>query len=77
MSSEAIHNLSELGGSGMNLKETELTLGLPGEPPAAKSCMKRVFSETVDLELGHFGGQNKKDSPEIGSVMKKDSATTR
>lgn len=32
----------------LNLKETELTLGLPG----AKTAQKRGFSETVDLNLG-------------------------
>ncbi|KAJ0091643.1 hypothetical protein Patl1_13175 [Pistacia atlantica] len=42
----------------MNFDDTELTLGLPGEgrSPAAvtggKSCAKRGFMETVDLNLG-------------------------
>ncbi|WOG89289.1 hypothetical protein DCAR_0208526 [Daucus carota subsp. sativus] len=69
-----MNNLSESGKSGMNLKETELTLGLPGEPRVGKACMKRVFSETVDLELGNSG---KKDSSGSGSSMKKESATSR
>ena len=70
----SMNNLSESGESGMNLKETELTLGLPGEPRVGKACMKRVFSETVDLELGNSG---KKDSSGSGSSMKKESATSR
>lgn len=70
-----INNLPE---SDINLKETELTLGLPGEPRVAKTCIKRVFSETVDLELGNSGCQNNKDSS-LGnaSSMKKESATSR
>ncbi|XP_042485575.1 auxin-responsive protein IAA1-like [Macadamia integrifolia] len=41
--------------TGLNLKETELTLALPGETRAetpSKSNSKRSFSETVDLNLG-------------------------
>ncbi|KAK3210793.1 hypothetical protein Dsin_015499 [Dipteronia sinensis] len=42
--------------SSMNLQETELTLGLPGSPPVVvtrgKSCPKRGFIDTVDLNLG-------------------------
>lgn len=72
MSPEMINNWPE---SGMNLKETELTLGLPGEPRVVKSCMKRVFSETVDLELGNSGCQNKKLDSSV--MMNKESATSR
>ncbi|XP_075668449.1 auxin-responsive protein IAA1-like [Castanea sativa] len=41
--------------SAMTFKDTELTLGIPGEPtrsPAGKFCTKRGFIETVDLNLG-------------------------
>ncbi|XAR50608.1 hypothetical protein NMG60_11004971 [Bertholletia excelsa] len=37
---------------GLNLKETELTLGLPGEIRHRTAGKKRGFSETVDLNLG-------------------------
>ncbi|KAK3010770.1 hypothetical protein RJ639_011990 [Escallonia herrerae] len=44
-----------LGGSSLNLKETELCLGLPGgggsEGETLKVTGKRGFSETVDLKL--------------------------
>lgn len=49
----------------LNLKETELTLGLPGDGGEAhgiKTGKKRCFSETVDLSLG--------GSPSIGSSGK-------
>ncbi|KAJ4835413.1 hypothetical protein Tsubulata_025719 [Turnera subulata] len=43
--------------SGMDFKETELTLGLPGDSrleniDGAKTGTKRSFLETVDLSLG-------------------------
>lgn len=41
------HGGSGSGDDDLNLKDTELTLGLPG----AKSGTKRGFSETVDLYL--------------------------
>lgn len=47
----------------MNFDDTELTLGLPGKgrSPAAltggKSCAKRGFMETVDLNLGSSSSQ--------------------
>ena len=40
--------------SALTFKDTELTLGIPGEPtrsPAGKFCTKRGFIETVDLNL--------------------------
>lgn len=43
-----------LGHGGLNLKETELCLGLPGagnENESMKTTGKRGFSETVDLKL--------------------------
>ncbi|KAF5935879.1 hypothetical protein HYC85_027008 [Camellia sinensis] len=46
--------------AGLNLKETELTLGLPGESRNQKSGTKRGFSKRVDddryLNLGSSGG---------------------
>lgn len=74
MSSEMFSDLPE---SDMNLKETELTLGLPGEPRIAKTCMKRVFSETISLELGNSGCQNKKDVPGNEISVERESATSR
>ncbi|KAL8113870.1 auxin-responsive protein IAA1-like [Apium graveolens] len=69
---------SDLPESGMNnLKETELTLGLPGEPRVAKTCMKRQFSETVNLEFGNSGCQNKKDVPGNEFSRDKESAKSR
>lgn len=42
--------------SAMTFKDTELTLGIPGDQPtrspAGKFCTKRGFIETVDLNLG-------------------------
>ncbi|XP_074275955.1 auxin-responsive protein IAA14 [Silene latifolia] len=57
--------------SSMDLKETELTLGLPGGPNHrdvdAKSGTKRGFSETLDLKLG--GGNNKFISSDFDEDM--------
>ncbi|KAA8540439.1 hypothetical protein F0562_024642 [Nyssa sinensis] len=52
MSPETTKNLAESDAAGLNFKETELTLGLPGESRNQKSGTKRGFSETVDLNLG-------------------------
>lgn len=39
--------------TGLNFKETELTLGLPGESRMQKSGSKRGFSERVELNRGN------------------------
>lgn len=57
MSPENRNYLPESDVVGLNLKETELTLGLPGETRVAtdtgvKLGTKRGFSETIDLNLG-------------------------
>ncbi|XP_010254225.1 PREDICTED: auxin-responsive protein IAA1-like [Nelumbo nucifera] len=57
MLTETALNLPESDATGLNFKETELTLGLPGEARSqtetiAKNNSKRGFSETVDLNLG-------------------------
>ncbi|XP_059643861.1 auxin-responsive protein IAA17-like [Cornus florida] len=54
MSPETTKMAPETDATGMNFKETELTLGLPGESRSQKSGAKRGFSETVDLSLGSF-----------------------
>uniref|UniRef100_A0A5B7B1F5 Auxin-responsive protein n=1 Tax=Davidia involucrata TaxID=16924 RepID=A0A5B7B1F5_DAVIN len=52
MSPETTKNLPESDATCLNFKETELTLGLPGESRNQKSGAKRGFLETVDLNLG-------------------------
>ncbi|XP_043702008.1 auxin-responsive protein IAA1-like [Telopea speciosissima] len=55
MSSETASNLPASDVTGLNFKETELTLALPGDSRAettSKNNSKRAFSETVDLNLG-------------------------
>ncbi|XP_058111862.1 auxin-responsive protein IAA1-like [Magnolia sinica] len=56
--------LPETDTNELNLKETELTLGLPGGSKSSawteiggKSSGKRGFSETVDLSLGSSGNE--------------------
>ncbi|KAI3789697.1 hypothetical protein L2E82_02500 [Cichorium intybus] len=54
MSSETSKITSELTTAadyGLNLNETELTLGLPGDSRWRKLGAKRRFSETIDLKL--------------------------
>ncbi|KAG9131347.1 hypothetical protein Leryth_006171 [Lithospermum erythrorhizon] len=60
MSLNIMKELPESRSSCENLKETELTLGLPGETRLQKSGTKRGFYETVDLKLGQF--ENDKES---------------
>lgn len=43
---------NDITAGGLNFKETELTLGLPGESRLPKSGIKRGFSEITDLNLG-------------------------
>ncbi|KAL3528809.1 hypothetical protein ACH5RR_008131 [Cinchona calisaya] len=45
-------SLESYSSSVMNFEETELSLGLPGEPRVVNSSRKRGFSESVDLTLG-------------------------
>lgn len=57
MSPEIGKHSLECDVASMNFKETELTLGLPGESRisteyGAKTGIKRGFLETVDLKLG-------------------------
>lgn len=54
MSPENANCLPESDTMGLNFKETELTLGLPGKSreTGGMSGTKRGFSETVDLKLG-------------------------
>ena len=57
MSPENRNLLPESDVIGLNFKETELTLGLPGETrgttdTSVKSGTKRGFLETIDLNLG-------------------------
>lgn len=57
MSPENRNYLPESDVVGLNLKETELTLGMPGETrvttdTGVKLGTKRGFSETIDLNLG-------------------------
>ncbi|XP_010249884.1 PREDICTED: auxin-responsive protein IAA1 [Nelumbo nucifera] len=56
MSPETARNPPESEVTGLNFKETELTLGLPGESRTQAEIVsknsKRGFSETVDLNLG-------------------------
>lgn len=52
MSSDKSKESSESYSSGMNFEETELSLGLPGEPRVLNSGRKRGFQESVDLRLG-------------------------
>lgn len=53
MSQENLTPQPELGdSSGMNLLDTELTLGLPGGENRGKTGSKRAFSETVNGEGG-------------------------
>ena len=51
----------ESDSGGLNFEETELTLGLPGETREQKAGTKRVFSETVDLNLGGSSGVESED----------------
>uniref|UniRef100_A0A5B7BQV7 Auxin-responsive protein n=1 Tax=Davidia involucrata TaxID=16924 RepID=A0A5B7BQV7_DAVIN len=51
MSPETSKNWPESDSTALNFKETELTLGLPGDSRNQKSGAKRGFSETVDLNL--------------------------
>ncbi|KAM7471724.1 hypothetical protein LguiA_009907 [Lonicera macranthoides] len=46
---------NDITAGGLNFKETELTLGLPGESRLPKSGIKRGFSEITDLNLGGGG----------------------
>ena len=48
MATEMGKNSPESDVTGLNLTETELTLGLPGENRNPKSGDKRGFSETAD-----------------------------
>lgn len=58
MSPENGRHLLESDATGLNFKETELSLRMPGETRSgaievgAKAGMKRGFSQTVDLNLG-------------------------
>ncbi|KAJ4959437.1 hypothetical protein NE237_026548 [Protea cynaroides] len=55
MSSETASSMPASDVSGLNFKETELTLALPGDSRAetsSKNNSKRTFSETVDLNFG-------------------------
>ncbi|KAF8400736.1 hypothetical protein HHK36_014036 [Tetracentron sinense] len=58
MSTETVNYSPEYDTAGLNFKETELTLGLPGDSRAPtdtggkKTSTKRGYSETVDLNLG-------------------------
>jgi auxin-responsive protein IAA len=59
MPPETTSELSESDVTSTIFKETELTLGLPGEarspapsPTGGRTCTKRGFIETVDLNLG-------------------------
>ncbi|KAL6996528.1 hypothetical protein U1Q18_006660 [Sarracenia purpurea var. burkii] len=52
MSPETVKTSPEPDAAALNFKETELTLGLPGESRYQKSGTKRGFPATVDLNLG-------------------------
>ncbi|KAL1562110.1 Auxin-responsive protein iaa14 [Salvia divinorum] len=53
---------------GLNFKETELCLGLPGGGGDIKTSGKRGFSETVDLKLNlHSDGSDLKETVENSS----------
>lgn len=65
----------EMVGSVLNLKETELCLGLPGgcgnEPGTPKATGKRGFSETVDLlELNFQSKEDLKEKTNTGTDPK-------
>ncbi|CAK9174653.1 unnamed protein product [Ilex paraguariensis] len=71
MSSEKPKVSPEFETSGMNLQETELTLGLPGESRTQKSGTKRGFSETVDLCPGSTSaGKEEQSENEISGTTK-------
>ncbi|KAK9268556.1 hypothetical protein L1049_000310 [Liquidambar formosana] len=62
MSLDTMKNSPESDDTGMNFKDTELTLGLPGDArpstmTGGKSCTKRGYSDTVDLNLGTSSGE--------------------
>lgn len=63
--------------SGLNLKETELCLGLPGgggsEVETQRAAGKRGFSETVDLKLNLQS--NKEDLNQNSNNVSKDKST--
>lgn len=77
MSPENGSNLLESDAANVSFKETELTLGLPGESRGLalieKTSGKRGFLETVDLNLGRssnvdsdhnkYSGESETDVP--------------
>lgn len=71
---------SESDVSIMNFKDTELTLGLPGEgrspgfAAAAKSDMKRGFIETVDFNLGSVSNEPDISESRVSGATKHETA---
>ncbi|XP_042496630.1 auxin-responsive protein IAA1-like [Macadamia integrifolia] len=68
MSSETASNLPAADVTGLNFKETELTLALPGDSRLAETSSKnnnskRAFSETVDLNLGNSSRDQSETDP--------------
>lgn len=61
MSLNVMKNLPECGSSGLNLKETELTLSLPGETRLHQPGTKRGLFETVDFKLGQCENDQQKE----------------
>ncbi|KAG8373138.1 hypothetical protein BUALT_Bualt12G0139600 [Buddleja alternifolia] len=57
---------------GLNMKETELCLGLPGGGDAVKITGKRGFSETVDLKL-NIQSNNESDGSDLNKENMKNS----
>lgn len=71
MSQENGKHMPESDAEGLNLKETELTLGLPGDTRGAieigaKSGTKRGFSQTIDLNHDRSSGVYEHDDGGCG-----------
>ena len=62
MPSNTADQSPDSGTTGMSLKDTELTLGLPGEAQVVivggKSCSKRGYSDTVDFRFRCCSGES-------------------
>ncbi|XP_009782640.1 auxin-responsive protein IAA17 [Nicotiana tabacum] len=73
MSSEkfkAANDLPETDISGFNFKETELTLGLPGESRKQISGTKRGISDAMELSLGSSNSEDYHSKNEISTGTK-------
>ena len=69
MPSNTADQSPDSGTTGMSLKDTELTLGLPGEAQGVivggKSCSKRGYSHTVDFRFRCCSGESSAKAEQV------------